>query len=92
MEKHWPTLCALILTLGALVHLDAVFASDADGSSKGMFAPDSSSLKVKHAYFLNLGEKSACWSVSFTFLMHLSSSWLLFSSDWSKTGSLPSSP
>lgn len=60
MEKHWPTLCALILTLGALVHLDTVFASDADGSSKGMFAPDSSSLKVKHAYFLNLGEKSAC--------------------------------
>lgn len=54
MEKHWPTLCALILTFGALVHLDAVFASDADGSSKGMFAPDSSSLKVKHAYFLHL--------------------------------------
>lgn len=47
MEKHWPTLCALILTLGALVHLDAVFASDADGNSKGMFAPDSGSLKVK---------------------------------------------
>lgn len=44
--------------------------------------------------FWNLSEKSACWSVSFTFFNALSLLFFasFFPSDWSKTGSLPSSP
>lgn len=35
MEKHWPALCALILTLAALVHFDTAAASQADAASRG---------------------------------------------------------
>ncbi|XP_075898452.1 WAP four-disulfide core domain protein 3 [Nelusetta ayraudi] len=34
MEKHWPALCALILTLAALVHFDTAAASQADAASR----------------------------------------------------------
>lgn len=46
MEKHWSTVCALVLTLGAFVHFDIVFAADVDGSLTGMFVFDSHSLYV----------------------------------------------
>lgn len=37
MEKHWSAVCALILTLGAFVHFNIVFAAEADGILQGMF-------------------------------------------------------
>lgn len=39
MEKHWAAVCALILTLAALVHLDTVAASQADAASRGTSLP-----------------------------------------------------
>lgn len=47
MEKHWPTLCALILTLAALVHFETAAASHPDAASRGTSLLHPRSLQVE---------------------------------------------